>query len=99
MRGRDVQSLVAEIQQKLGTSLQLPPGYAIRYGGQFENLLEAKARLMVAVPVALLLIFGLLYLSFRSVPQALLIFTGVPLAAIGGVLALSLRGMPFSISA
>ncbi|GAB3638699.1 hypothetical protein GCM10027422_42890 [Hymenobacter arcticus] len=99
VRGRDVQSLVQEIQGKLSTGLKLPPGYTIVYGGQFENLNHAIERLKVAVPVSLLLIFLLLYLSFRSVKQALLIFTGVPLATIGGILALWLRGMPFSISA
>ena len=99
VRGRDVQSLVQEIQQKLATGLKLPPGYSITYGGQFENLNHALKRLKVAVPVSLALIFMLLYLSFRSVKQALLVFTGVPLATIGGVLALWLRGMPFSISA
>ncbi|AMR26161.1 hypothetical protein A0257_03015 [Hymenobacter psoromatis] len=99
VRGRDVQSLVQEIQRKLNTGLQLPPGYTITYGGQFENLNHAIKRLKVAVPVSLLLIFLLLYLSFRSVKQALLIFTGVPLATIGGIVALWARGMPFSISA
>ncbi|GAA4498624.1 hypothetical protein GCM10023172_15950 [Hymenobacter ginsengisoli] len=99
VRGRDVQSLVEEIQQKLSTGLKLPPGYTLQYGGQFENLVQAKKRLAVAVPVSLTLIFMLLYLSFRSVKQALLIFTGVPLATIGGIVALWLRGMPFSISA
>ncbi|SHM18140.1 efflux RND transporter permease subunit [Hymenobacter psychrotolerans] len=99
VRNRDVESLVADIQQQLDGKLKLPPGYTVQYGGQFENLQQAKARLSVAVPVALLLIFVLLYLSFRSVKQAALIFTGIPLAAIGGVLALALRGMPFSISA
>ncbi|MGI4739778.1 MAG: CusA/CzcA family heavy metal efflux RND transporter [Janthinobacterium lividum] len=99
VRGRDVQSLVQEIQGKLSTGLKLPPGYTIVYGGQFENLNHAIERLKVAVPVSLLLIFLLLYLSFRSVKQALLIFTGVPLATIGGIMALWLRGMPFSISA
>jgi cobalt-zinc-cadmium resistance protein CzcA len=99
VRGRDVQSLVQDIQQKLTTSLKLPSGYTLSYGGQFENLVQAKKRLAVAVPVSLLLIFMLLYLSFRSVKQALLIFTGVPLATIGGIIALWLRGMPFSISA
>jgi cobalt-zinc-cadmium resistance protein CzcA len=99
VRGRDVQSLVEEIQQKLGARLRLPSGYTISYGGQFENLMQAKKRLAVAVPVSLALIFMLLYLSFRSVKQALLIFTGVPLATIGGIVALWLRGMPFSISA
>jgi cobalt-zinc-cadmium resistance protein CzcA len=99
VRGRDVQSLVEEIQQKLGARLTLPTGYSMTYGGQFENLVQAKQRLAVAVPVSLALIFMLLYLSFRSVKQALLIFTGVPLATIGGIVALWLRGMPFSISA
>jgi cobalt-zinc-cadmium resistance protein CzcA len=99
VRGRDVQSLVEEIQQKLGARLQLPSGYTLSYGGQFENLTQAKKRLAIAVPVSLVLIFMLLYLSFRSVKQALLIFTGVPLATIGGIIALWLRGMPFSISA
>jgi cobalt-zinc-cadmium resistance protein CzcA len=99
VRGRDVQSLVEEIQQKLGAKLPLPSGYTLSYGGQFENLTQAKKRLAIAVPVSLVLIFMLLYLSFRSVKQALLIFTGVPLATIGGIIALWLRGMPFSISA
>ena len=99
VRGRDVQSLVQEIQGKLRTGLQLPPGYTIAYGGQFENLNHALERLKIAVPVSLALIFMLLYLSFRSVKQALLIFTGVPLATIGGIIALWARGMPFSISA
>ncbi|UOQ96974.1 CusA/CzcA family heavy metal efflux RND transporter [Hymenobacter sp. 5317J-9] len=99
VRGRDVQSLVQDIQGKLKTGLQLPAGYSIEYGGQFENLNHAKDRLAIAVPVSLVLIFMLLFLAFRSVKEALLIFTGIPLAAIGGVLALWLRGMPFSISA
>ncbi|MBC6990515.1 CusA/CzcA family heavy metal efflux RND transporter [Hymenobacter sp. BT491] len=99
VRGRDVQSLVQDIQQKLNASLKLPSGYTIQYGGAFENLQRAKARLSIVVPISLLLIFLLLYLSFNSVKQALLIFTGIPLATIGGVLALWLRGMPFSISA
>ncbi|MBH8567742.1 CusA/CzcA family heavy metal efflux RND transporter [Microvirga sp. STS02] len=99
VRGRDVQSLVQDIQGKLKTGLRLPAGYSITYGGQFENLNHAKARLAIAVPVSLVLIFMLLFLAFRSVKEALLIFTGIPLAAIGGVLALGIRGMPFSISA
>lgn len=99
VRGRDVESLVGEIEQTLQEKLKLPPGYYITYGGQFENLKEAKDRLSIAVPVALLLIFTLLYLTFHSFGQALLIFTAIPLSAIGGVWALSLRGMPFSISA
>ncbi|WP_133273737.1 CusA/CzcA family heavy metal efflux RND transporter [Hymenobacter radiodurans] len=99
VRNRDVESLVEEIQQTLTKGLPLPTGYSLAYGGQFENLQQAKDRLQVAVPVALGLIFLLLYLSFRSVKQAALIFTGIPLAAIGGILALWVRGMPFSISA
>ncbi|WP_375418092.1 CusA/CzcA family heavy metal efflux RND transporter [uncultured Hymenobacter sp.] len=99
VRGRDVQSLVQEIQAKLSKGLVLPPGYSIKYGGSFENLREATDRLKVVVPISLLLIFVLLYLSFRSAKQAALIFTGIPLATIGGVLALWGRGMPFSISA
>jgi len=97
--GRDVQSVVEEIQQKLNTQVKLPPGYYFTYGGQFENLQEASNRLMIAVPVSLLLIFVLLYFTFRSLKQAGLIFTAIPMSAIGGVLALLLRGMPFSISA
>lgn len=97
--GRDVQSVVEEIQQKLNTQIKLPAGYYFTYGGQFENLQKASNRLMVAVPVSLLLIFILLYFTFRSFKQAGLIFTAIPMSAIGGVLALLLRGMPFSISA
>lgn len=97
--GRDVQSVVEEIQEKLEEKVKLAPGYYFTYGGQFENLQEASARLMVAVPVSLLLIFGLLYFTFRSFKQAILIFTAIPMSAIGGIFALMLRGMPFSISA
>lgn len=96
---RDVQSVVEEIQQKLNAQVKLPPGYYFTYGGQFENLREASNRLMIAVPVSLLLIFVLLYFTFRSFKQAGLMFTAIPMSAIGGVLALLLRGMPFSISA
>lgn len=96
---RDVQSVVKEIQMKLENEIQLPSGYYFTYGGQFENLLEASNRLMIAVPVSLVLIFVLLYFTFRSFKQAGLIFTAIPMSAIGGVLALLLRGMPFSISA
>jgi len=99
VRDRDVQSVVKDIQEKLDTQLKLPPGYYVTYGGQFENLIEANKRLAVAVPVALALIFVLLFFTFRSVKQSLLIFTAIPLSAIGGVFALWLRGMPFSISA
>lgn len=98
VRNRDVQSIVDEIQAK-EPALKLPPGYAITYGGQFENLIEAKKRLSVAVPLALLLIFVLLYFAFRSVKQSVLIFAAIPLSAIGGIFALLIRDMPFSISA
>ncbi len=99
VKGRDVESAVSEIQQILDTKLKLPAGYYMSYGGQFQNLKEAKERLSVAVPAALLLILFLLFVAFRSITQMLLIFTAVPLSAIGGVFALMLRGMPFSISA
>lgn len=99
VRNRDVESIVAELRGKIQTQAKLPTGYFITYGGSFENLVEAKKRLSVAVPIALLLIFTLLYFTFRSVKYGLLIFTAIPLSAIGGVLALWLRGMPFSISA
>ena len=99
VKGRDVERTVAEIRQILDAKLKLPSGYYITYGGQFQNLKEAKSRLSIAVPVAMLLILGLLYFTFRSFTQTILIFTAVPLSAIGGVLALLIRGMPFSISA
>ncbi|MDZ4759396.1 MAG: CusA/CzcA family heavy metal efflux RND transporter [Bacteroidota bacterium] len=99
VEGRDVESVVEEIQIKLDAELKLPPSYHITYGGQFQNLTEAKERLSIAVPVTLLLIFMLLFFTFGSFKQALLIFSAIPLSAIGGVFALYLRGMPFSISA
>jgi cobalt-zinc-cadmium resistance protein CzcA len=99
VRDRDVQSVVEEIQEKIDEQLNLPPGYYVRYAGQFENLIEANKRLSVAVPVALALIFGLLFFTFKDVKQALLIFTAIPLSAIGGVFALWARDMSFSISA
>ncbi len=99
VRGRDVQSVVEDIQKKLDGSLKLPAGYYLTYGGQFENLQAANKRLSVAVPVALALIFILLYFTFNNIKQAILIFTAIPLSAIGGVVALWLRDMPFSISA
>lgn len=99
VRGRDVKSVVEEIQEKLENNFKLPPGYYITYGGQFENLVEANKRLSVALPIALGLILVLLYFTFNSMKQAALIFTAIPLSAIGGVFALWLRGMPFSISA
>lgn len=99
VRGRDVESVVKDIQQTLDAKLKLPEGYYINYGGQFQNLQEAKGRLQLAVPVALLLIFFLLFLTFRSVKEATIIFSAIPLAAIGGIVALWLRDMNFSISA
>ncbi len=99
VRGRDVQSIVTELQEKIDAKLKFPTGYYVTYGGAFENLNAAKKRLMVAVPVSLLLIFLLLYFAFTSVKQGLLIYSAIPLSAIGGILFLALRGMPFSISA
>ena len=99
VRGRDIKSVVEEIQQKLDKSFKLPAGYYVTYGGQFENLIEATKRLSIALPIALGLILVLLYFTFKSFKQAGLIFTAIPLSAIGGVFALWLRGMPFSISA
>lgn len=100
IRGRDVASFVAEARETIAKDIRLPEGrYRLEWGGQFENLERARERLLVVVPVALLLICLLLYLSFGSVRLALLVFTAVPLAVTGGVAALWLRGMPFSISA
>lgn len=99
VRNRDIASLVAEIEEKLNAQLPLPAGYYVTYGGQFENLEAAQQRLSIAVPVALLMIFMLLYFAFGSMKYAVLIFSAVPMSAIGGIVALWLRGMPFSISA
>ena len=98
VRDRDVGSFVADIRSAIA-GVDLPPGYYVRYGGQFEHLERARERLMVVVPIALLLIFSLLYITFGRARDALLVFTGVPFAAVGGVVALWLLGMPFSISA
>jgi cobalt-zinc-cadmium resistance protein CzcA len=99
VRGRDVQTIVEELQQKIEAEVELPTGYRITYGGAFENLNQAKARLGIAVPVSLALIFLLLFFAFKSVKHSLLIYTAIPLSAIGGIYFLALRGMPFSISA
>ena len=99
VRGRDLGSFVAEVEQKIGQQIKLPPGYWINYGGQFEQLISAAKRLRVVVPVALGLIFVLLYMSLGSFKDSLLVFTGVPLALTGGVAAIWLRGIPLSISA
>ena len=98
VRGRDLGSFVAEVQQRLG-EVKLPTGYWLEYGGTFEQLESASRRLQIVVPVALLLIFGLLFMSFGTVRDALLVFSGVPLALTGGVFALWLREIPLSISA
>src|SRR5699024_8827878 len=99
VRDRDVESMVTEIQDKLEQKVDLPPGYHITYGGAFENLQRAKDRLSIVVPIALLLIFIMLYFALNSVLEALMIYVAVPLAAVGGVLALMIRCLPFSISA
>ncbi|MVM31939.1 CusA/CzcA family heavy metal efflux RND transporter [Spirosoma sp. HMF4905] len=99
VRGRDVESIVNELRQKVDQQIKFPAGYYVTYGGQFQNLVDAKQRLSIAVPIALALIFALLFFTFDSVRQSLLIFMAIPMAAIGGVFALLLRGMPFSISA
>ena len=99
VRNRDVESIVDEIKQKIDKLVKLPVGYYITYGGQFENLVEAKKRLSAAVPIALAMIFVMLFFAFKSAKQGLLIFTAIPLSAIGGIFALYIRGMPFSISA
>jgi cobalt-zinc-cadmium resistance protein CzcA len=99
VRGRDVASFVADAREAVTREVQLPPGYEIRWGGDFENLQSASLRLLLITPIVLLLIFLLLHTTFRSVPLALLIFSAVPMAASGGVFALAVRGMPFSISA
>ncbi|HBR12696.1 MAG TPA: CusA/CzcA family heavy metal efflux RND transporter [Chryseobacterium sp.] len=99
IKNRDVQSIVEELQQKVDKQIKLPAGYSMTYGGSFENLNNAKQRLMVAVPLALALIFVLLFLAFKSIKESLLIYTAIPLSIIGGVFLLNARGMPFSISA
>jgi cobalt-zinc-cadmium resistance protein CzcA len=99
VRGRDVESIVKELQQKMDQQIDFETGYFQQIGGTFENLVHARARLLIAVPISLLLIFFLLYLTFQSVKQAALIYSAIPLASIGGIIALYLRGMPFSISA
>jgi len=99
VRGRDVQTIVNELQQKVNDRIKFPSGYYVTYGGAFENLNAAKQRLMIAFPVSLILIFLLLFFAFSSVKQGLLIYSAIPLSAIGGVFFLALRGMPFSISA
>jgi cobalt-zinc-cadmium resistance protein CzcA len=99
VRDRDIASFVAEAKEKIGTEVKLPPGYYLQWGGAFENLERATNRLLIVVPIALFLIFVMLFSTFGSAKQALMIYTGIPFAIVGGVVALALRGMPFSISA
>jgi len=99
VRNRDLQSVVDDVQNLIDKNIKLPVGYSITYGGQFENLQNAKARLKVAVPIALVLIFLLLYFAFNSASEALMIYSAIPLSAVGGVFLLWIRDMPFSISA
>ncbi|MFN3841303.1 MAG: CusA/CzcA family heavy metal efflux RND transporter [Cyclobacteriaceae bacterium] len=99
VRGRDLESVVKDVQALIQANVQLPAGYFITYGGQFENLRSARNRLIIVVPIALVLIFFMLYFAFNSIKDALLIYSAIPLSAVGGVLLLWLRDMPFSISA
>lgn len=99
VRGRDVESIVHELRDKIAAEIKFEAGYYITYGGSFKNLEEARSRLMIAVPVALALIFVLLFFAFNSIKQSLLIYTAIPLSAIGGIISLWIRDMPFSISA
>ncbi len=99
VRGRDLGGFVAELQQRLGSEVEVPTGYWIDYGGTFEQLISATQRLSIVVPVTLAIIFALLFWAFGSAKDAAIVFSGVPLALTGGVLALALRGIPLSISA
>ncbi len=99
VRGRDVASLVGEIQQRLDEQLQMPPGYFVRYGGAFENFERAKRKLQLLVPMVLLLIFVLVYFALGKIKETLMIYMAIPMAVVGGIVSLWLRGMPFSISA
>jgi cobalt-zinc-cadmium resistance protein CzcA len=99
VRNRDLGSFVEEAQARVASSIQLPPGYWFGWGGQYENLLNAKNRLLFVVPVVLLSVFGLIVITFRSLTYSLLVFSGIPFALSGGAIALWIRGIPFSISA
>ncbi len=99
VRNRDLQSVVFDIQNKIDKNIKLAPGNFLSFGGQFENLKNATNRLMLAVPIALLLIFVFLHFAFKSIKDAIMIYIAIPLATVGGVLLLWLRGMPFSVSA
>lgn len=99
VRNRDLESVVKDVQSIIERDIKLPTGYSISYGGQFENLRTATARLKIAVPIALVLIFVLLYFAFDSIKEALMIYSAIPLSAVGGVMLLYIRDLPFSISA
>jgi cobalt-zinc-cadmium resistance protein CzcA len=99
VRGRDIGSFVAEAQAKINEQVQLPPGFRVEWGGQFENMVRAQRRLMVVIPLALMMIIGLLYLTYRNAWDTMFVFASVPFACVGGVAALWLREMPISISA
>jgi len=99
VRNRDLQSVILDIQKKIDENVKFKAGTYVEYGGQFENLQNATNRLMLAVPVALLLIFVFLHFAFKSLKDAIMIFTAIPLATVGGVFLLWIRGMPFSVSA
>jgi cobalt-zinc-cadmium resistance protein CzcA len=99
VRGRDMSSFVEEAQKRIKNELTVPEGYVIEWGGQFKNLEQSKLRFMIVVPIALALIFFLLYLSLKNLRDVLIIYTGIPFAVIGGVFSLWLRGIPFSVSA
>src|SRR6266436_10122971 len=97
--GRDVEGYVNQVKQRIAREVKIPPGYRVEFGGEFKNLEAARARLMLIVPVALALIFVLIFFVLNSVRQSFLVFTGIPFAISGGVFALYLRGLPFSIPA
>ena len=99
IRNRDLESVVKDVQSKIESLVSLPSGYTIAYGGQFENLRTANSRLMIAVPIALVLIFIILYFAFGSIKEALLIYSAIPMSTVGGILFLYFRGLPFSVSA
>ena len=97
--GRDVEGYINQVKQRIAREIKIPPGYVVEFGGEFKNFQAARARLMLIVPVALALIFVLMFFVLNSVRQSFLVFTGIPFAISGGVFALYLRGLPFSIPA
>jgi len=99
VRGRDVMSFVQDAERGIRESVALPEGYLIEWGGQFEHLTRARQRLLIVVPLALVLVFFMLYASLNSLKDVLIVYTGIPFAALGGILGLYCRGIPFSVSA